>query len=150
MCFKVVTNYQWKRHATPLQDSSHFSTNASFRLTYVPCIRCVCLTNFIGHSISNPKCHVTFPKTKMNVNWHLHILLKCHLSVTCLVVRVILISKVPIDVDFFLHKSHFMSNAKLCVLFVNKTCNLFLCTFLRVICQKLIKFCQKDLLLAHS
>ena len=32
-------------------------------------------------------CHMLFSKTKMNVNWHLHSLLKCHLNVTCLVVR---------------------------------------------------------------
>jgi hypothetical protein len=33
---------------------------------------CVCVTNFIWHLTSNPKCSVTFLKTKMNVNWHLH------------------------------------------------------------------------------
>jgi hypothetical protein len=38
---------------------------------------------------------------KMNVNCHLHFLLKCHLNVTCLVVRVISITKVSIDVWFF-------------------------------------------------
>ena len=40
--------------------------------------RYVCLTNFIRRSASNPKCHVTFSKTKMNVNWHnIHFILKC-------------------------------------------------------------------------
>ena len=29
----------------------------------------------------NPKCHVTFSKTKLNVNWHLHSIPKCHLNI---------------------------------------------------------------------
>ena len=37
---------------------------------------CLCLTNFILHSTSNPKCHVTFLKTKMIVNFNS----KCHLD----------------------------------------------------------------------
>jgi hypothetical protein len=58
-----------------------------------------------------------FQRTKMNVNSHLHFLLKSYLNVTCLVVRVILISKVSIDMWFFLffHKSHYMSKSKSCV-----------------------------------
>ena len=31
-------------------------------------------------STSNPKCRVTFLRTKMNVNWHLHFIPKCHLN----------------------------------------------------------------------
>ena len=50
--------------------------------------QCVCLTNSIWCSTSNPKCHVTFSKTKWNINWHLHFLLKYHLNITCLVARV--------------------------------------------------------------
>jgi hypothetical protein len=50
---------------------------------------------------ANPKCHVMFSKTKMNVNWHLHFQLKCHLNVICLVVRVISICKVLINMWFF-------------------------------------------------
>ena len=42
--------------------------------------QCLCLTNFIWRSTSNPKCHVTFLKAKMNVNWHLHFIPKCHLN----------------------------------------------------------------------
>jgi hypothetical protein len=61
---------------------------------------CVCLTNFIWRLTSNPKCHVTFSKTKMNVNWHLHFLLKGHLN-ACLVVRVISRSKMSIDALLF-------------------------------------------------
>jgi hypothetical protein len=61
---------------------------------------CVCLTNFIWRLTSNPKCHVTFFKTKMNVNWHLHFLLKGHLN-ACLVVRVISRSKMSIDALLF-------------------------------------------------
>jgi hypothetical protein len=77
--------------------------------------RCVCLTIFKWHSTSNLKCHLTFSKTKMNVNWHLHFLLKCHLNVTCLIIHRILILNVSIGVYFFLHKSHHMSNSKLCI-----------------------------------
>ena len=36
---------------------------------------------FVSCSTSNPKCHVTFSKTKMNVNWCRHFLLKCHLNI---------------------------------------------------------------------
>jgi len=83
-----------------------------------------------------PKCHMTFSKTKMNVNWHLDILLsKCHLNVTCLVVRVISIFKVPIDVWVFLFTSHTAkSKSKLCV---SIDVHHFLCKFLRVKCKKL-------------
>ena len=82
----------------------------------VTCVQCVCLTNFIWRSTSIPKCHVTFSKTKMNVNGHLHMLLKCHLNVTCLVVCVISISKVLIDIWFFSSQViHYMSKSKLCV-----------------------------------
>ena len=35
---------------------------------------------FFWPSTSNPKCHVTFSKTKMNVNWHIHFIRKCHLN----------------------------------------------------------------------
>ena len=91
-----------------------------FRTTLI-CIlycleQCVCLTNFIWHTVLNPKCHVMFSKIKMNINWHLPFFLKCHFNVTRLVVRVISISKVSIDVwFFFLHKSHYMSKSTLCV-----------------------------------
>ena len=34
--------------------------------------QCLCLTNFIWRSTSNPKCLVTLLRTKMSVNWHLH------------------------------------------------------------------------------
>ena len=65
---------------------------------------------------SNPKCHMMFSKTKRNVNWHLHCLLKCHLNVTCLIMRVISICKVSIDVWFFSFTSHIdMSKSKLCM-----------------------------------
>ena len=40
--------------------------------------QCVCLTNFIWRSTPIPKCHVTFSKTKMSVNWHIHLILICH------------------------------------------------------------------------
>ena len=42
--------------------------------------QCVWLTNFIWHSTSNRKCYVTSPKTRMNVNWHIHFIVKCHLN----------------------------------------------------------------------
>ena len=85
--------------------------------------QCVCLTNIIWCSTSSLKCHVMFSKKKKNVNWHPHVLLNCHLNVTCLVVHVILISKVSmdmsisklclsIDVHFFLCASFCVSNVK--------------------------------------
>jgi len=81
----------------------------------------VCTFENFWCSISNPKCHVMFSKTKINVNWHLHFLLSCHLIVICLVVHVLSISKVSIDLWFFLHKSHYMSNFEQSIQF------LFLC-----------------------
>ena len=44
------------------------------------CGQSVCLTNFIWHSISNPKCHIMFSKIQMSVNWHIHLILKCCLN----------------------------------------------------------------------
>jgi len=49
----------------------------------------------------------------MNVNLHLHFLLKCHLSVTWLIVHVIPISNVSIDMFFPLHKSHYISDSNM-------------------------------------
>ena len=43
--------------------------------------QCVCLTNFIWRSTSNPNCHMMFPKMKVNINWHIHSILKCHLKI---------------------------------------------------------------------
>ena len=40
----------------------------------------VCLTNFIWQSTSNPKWHMTFSKTKMNVNWNILFILRCCLN----------------------------------------------------------------------
>ena len=42
--------------------------------------QCLCSTNFIWRSTSNPKCHMAWLKTKMNVNEHLHFIPKCHLN----------------------------------------------------------------------
>ena len=79
-------------------------------------IQCVWWTNFIWRSTWNSKCHVTFSNTKMNINWHLHFLLKCHHNVTCLVVHDMSICKVSIDMcGFFPPKSHYMSKSKSCV-----------------------------------
>ena len=52
------------------------------------------------------KVYVTFWTTQMNVNQHLHSILKCHLNVTCLVVHVVSISNVSIDMRFFSFTSH--------------------------------------------
>ena len=38
------------------------------------------MTNFICRSTSNPKCHVTFSNTELNVNWHVQFIFKCHLN----------------------------------------------------------------------
>ena len=93
-----------------------------------------------------PKCHVTFSKTKMNVDWHLHLLLKRHLNVTCLVMCVISISNVSIDVWFCFFTNHIACQI------LSRACQsthifflfffFFLlpgCKFLRVKCQKLAK-----------
>jgi hypothetical protein len=62
--------------------------------------------------------------TRVNVNRHLHFLLKRHIIVTCLVVRVTPISSTSIDVGCFLllHRSHYISNSKPCVCQMSKTC----------------------------
>jgi len=78
---------------------------------------------------------------KMNVDCHSQFFLRCHLNVTCLLVCVISISKVSINVWFFLHNSHYMSKSKLCVSIdvqfiyvqvfacqMSKTCNIFVKT----------------------
>jgi hypothetical protein len=46
-----------------------------------PYMQCVCLTNFMWRATPNPKCHMTFSKTKLNVNWHLHFIPICHLNI---------------------------------------------------------------------
>jgi hypothetical protein len=42
----------------------------------------VWLTKFIWCSTSNPKCHMTFSKTKINVNWHMYLSLNCCLNLS--------------------------------------------------------------------
>ena len=55
-----------------------------------------------------------FQKRKwMWIHIYTFLFLKCHLYVTCLVIRDVSICKVSIDVWFFLHKSYFMSKSKL-------------------------------------
>jgi hypothetical protein len=80
--------------------------------------------NFLRHSTSNPKCHAMFKKTRANVNRHLHFLLKRHIIVTWLAVRVTPISSSSIGVGCFLllHMSHYISNSKPCVCQMSKTC----------------------------
>ena len=89
-----------------------------------------------------------FQKQKWIFNWHLHFLLKYHLNVTSLVVRVISISNVSIDVwGLLLHKSHYMPNSKLCMsidvlLFVFVCCvcvQVFACQM-----SETYKFCVKS------
>ena len=102
---------------------------------------CVCLTNFIQRSTSNPKCHVTFSKTKIDVNWHLHILPNmsthchtpsgtCHFNFQSANRRVIF---------FFTSHTTCQNLNRVCQL----TCNLLLCRFLRVKCQKVAKTLSK-------
>ena len=104
-------------------------------------VQCVCLTNFIWHWTSNPKCHMTFSNMKLSVNWYLHFLLKCHLNVTCLVIHVISIWKVSIDVWFFLHKSYYMS--KIWIVRVNWHAFYFCASFCVSNIKNLQKLCQK-------
>ena len=97
---------------------------------------CVCLTNFIWHSTSDLKCHVMFSKWKwMSIDIYIFLL-----NVTRLIVRVISISKVSLDVCFFVHKSHSMQNLNCAY---QMTCSLFLCKFCHVKCQKLAKTLSK-------
>ena len=84
---------------------------------------------------------VTFSKAKMNGNSYLHILLQCHLNVTCLVVLVILISKVSIDVIFFFTDHTICQNSKSCVSIDMHF--VFGCKYLRVKCYKLAKTLSK-------
>ena len=109
--------------------------------------QCACLTIFLWHSTSNPKCHIMSSKTKMNVNWHLHFTLKCHYSVTYLVMCVISKPKVSIDVWIIvLHKWHYVS-------ILNCVCQL-MCSFVFFSCARfcvsnvtnLQKLCQKHTL----
>ena len=67
--------------------------------------------------------------------------LNCHLNVTCLVIRVNLISEVSIDVWFFLFRSH--TSCQILNRTYQLTCILFLCKFLHVKCQKLAKTLSK-------
>ena len=74
--------------------------------------QCVCLTNFIWPSTSNLKCHMRFQKRKKEEKecWFTSTFSskmspRCHVpSSTCQLTR-----------GFFLHKSHYMSNSKLCM-----------------------------------
>jgi hypothetical protein len=137
-------------HATSTISTAHASTTTSWKVAIwchcqigkcnvmsATCTnQCVCLTNFIWLSTSNAKCHVTFSKTKMNVYRNLDILLKCHLNVIGLVVRVISKFKVPIDVWFLSSQVTLHLKKKLCV---NWRAFVFLCRFLCVKCPKLTK-----------
>ena len=81
-----------------------------------------------------------FRKQEMNVNWHLHFLLKCHLNVTWLVVCPISNSDVSIDVWFFSSQVTFQI---VCVNWCAFSFLFFLCTCLWVNCQKLARTLSK-------
>ena len=68
-----------------------------------------------------------FQKHKRKVNQHLHSLLKCHLHVTCLGVRVISISNMSIDVWFF--SSRVTLHVKLYIMRVNRRAFHFCASF---------------------
>ena len=110
--------------------------------------QCVYLTNFIWSLTSNPNCHVTFSKTKMNVNWHLHFLFKCHLNVICLVVHVISISKVSIDVRFF--SSQVTLHDKIQIVCVNWCAYYFCASFRMSNVKNSQKFVKKYTLLTDT
>ena len=78
-----------------------------------PYSQCVYLAKLIWRSTFKSKVSRLQKQKWMSID--IYIFFKCHLIVTCLVVRVILISNVSIDIWFFLHKSHHMSNSILCV-----------------------------------
>jgi len=67
---------------------------------------------------------------------------KCHLKVTCLVVYVILVFKLSVDM-FFFFTCHTTCQNLNCV--CQSMCNLFLCKFLRVKCQKYCKNFVKNI-----
>ena len=107
-------------------------------LTY---LQCACWTNFTWCSTSYPKCHTTFSKTKMNVDWHLHFLLKYHLHFTCLVACVISMS---IDIWFNFFLCHTTCQILNCVCHCVKLHAFFFqCKFLHVKCEKLAKTLSK-------
>ena len=69
----------WLLQPNPFIQVDSYATSILMFLQCPSCgNQCLCLTNFIWRLTSNPKCHVTFFKTKMNVNWHLHFIPKCH------------------------------------------------------------------------
>ena len=92
-------------------------TKTSFLARFTPNLgtshhQCVCFTNFICRSTSNSKCHVMilYNKNECQLSF-CNYFLKCHLNITCLVVRVISMLTSQLMCDFFLHKTHYMSNA---------------------------------------
>ena len=101
---------------------------------------CVCSTDFIWSSISSPECHVTFSKPKMSVNWHLYFMLKHHLNVTRLVVRVISICKMSMDVWFF--PSHVTLHVETWIVHIDWRAILFCASFCMSNVKNLQKLCQ--------
>ena len=75
---RIVANGRWG--STPLPNVDFIFIKGRF--TWGP-KECVCLTNFIWCSTSNPKCHVMFSKIEMNITWHLRSLFEmsheCHM-----------------------------------------------------------------------
>ena len=67
------------------------------------------------------------PKTKTRISSHLHLTLKYHLNVTCLVVRVISIWNLSIDVPFVFFTSHMTCHNLDCVCAIDMCESIFAC-----------------------
>lgn len=92
VCLHVLLIYPWHSYHSStkglgsmfghLAPSSPYSSIKHLKLKWSLAWeqQCVCLTNVIWRSTSKPKSHVMFLKTKQNVNWHVHLILKCRLN----------------------------------------------------------------------
>ena len=121
-----------------------FFKNSNYGLNSMPSYRLirvsVCMSDKF-HLMLNSKSKVSRNFLKKNeYNGHLHLLLKCHLNVTCIVVHVTTISYLSIGVWFFLHKSHYVSNSKLCM---SIELPFFEATFACLVSKKIQNLCQK-------
>ena len=105
-----------------------------------PCDQCVCLTNFIWRSSSNPKCHMTFSINKKWMSSDTYIFVQNFTLMFHMPSNTCHSQFVKCQVGFFLHKSHYMSKSKVCVsIDVHFICVwVFACQILKS-CKKFVK-----------
>ena len=118
------------------------------KITLVPHNWCVCFNKIhVSFNFKSKVSRYVFKKL-MNVNRHVHFLLKYHLNITCpipcLISHFLQFLTCQLTCGFFLHKSDYMSYSKL---WGSIDMHIFVCKFLHVKCQKL---CQKFTLLTMS